>query len=110
MAVTGPLLGHAHHVPLGNSRKNEAISVEPLGVLGVELHKSVEENVGDGCHAPGGLSAHVFPLDDILLLHGRARVAGVGMCCGIGLRTSCQQQALMGFPSSSLIAAQETQR
>ena len=33
-------------------RENEAITVEPLGVLGVEVHETVEKDVGDGSHAP----------------------------------------------------------
>jgi hypothetical protein len=36
-----------------NSRENETIPVQPLGVLGVELHELVEEDVGNRCHAPG---------------------------------------------------------
>lgn len=35
-----------------DSRKNEAVTVQPLGVLGVELHDLVEKNVGNGCHTP----------------------------------------------------------
>jgi hypothetical protein len=36
----------------GTLRENKSIPVEPLGVLGVELHELVEENVGNRCHAP----------------------------------------------------------
>jgi hypothetical protein len=35
-----------------DSREHEAITVQPFGVLGVELHELVEENVGNGSHAP----------------------------------------------------------
>lgn len=35
-----------------NSREDEAITVQPAGVLGVELHELVEKNVGNRCHAP----------------------------------------------------------
>ena len=35
-----------------HSREDESVTVEPLGVLGVELHDPVEKNVGNGCHAP----------------------------------------------------------
>lgn len=33
-------------------RENESIPVQPVGVLGVELHELVEENVGNGSHSP----------------------------------------------------------
>lgn len=33
-------------------RENEAITVEPVGVLGVEVHETVEKDVGNGSHAP----------------------------------------------------------
>jgi hypothetical protein len=35
-------------------RENETITVGPVGVLGVEVHELVEQNVGDGGHAHGG--------------------------------------------------------
>lgn len=35
-----------------NSREDEAVTVQPLRVLRVELHELVEENVGNWCHAP----------------------------------------------------------
>lgn len=41
-----------------NIRENEAISVQPLGVLGVELHEFVEQDVGNRCHAPRNESAN----------------------------------------------------
>lgn len=41
-------------------REDETVSVQPLGVLGVELHEFVEENVGNRCHAPGNRSANNF--------------------------------------------------
>lgn len=34
-------------------REDEAIPVQPLGVLGVELHEFVEEDVSDRRHTPG---------------------------------------------------------
>ena len=34
--------------------ENETIPVDPVGVLGVEVHELVEENVGHGSHAHGG--------------------------------------------------------
>jgi hypothetical protein len=36
-----------------DSREHEAITVQPLGVFGVELHELVEEDVGNGSHTPG---------------------------------------------------------
>lgn len=51
--------------------QNEAVTVQPLGVLGVELHEVVEQDVGNGGHAHGGT--------------GVARVAVEG---GIDLRES----------------------
>lgn len=38
-------------------RKDESVAVQPLGVLGVELHELVPENVGNGSHAPVQSSA-----------------------------------------------------
>ena len=35
-------------------REDEAITIEPVWVLGVEAHELVEHDVGDGCHAHGG--------------------------------------------------------
>lgn len=52
----------------GNVRENESVTVDPLGVLGVELHEFVEQDVGDGSHA-----------------HGRTRVTRVGLGGGIDL-------------------------
>ena len=37
-----------------HSRENESIAVQPLGVLGVELHVLAEENMGNRSHAHGG--------------------------------------------------------
>ena len=33
-------------------RENETIAVEPIGVLGVELHEVLPQDVGDRRHAP----------------------------------------------------------
>ncbi|KAI5462659.1 hypothetical protein BGZ63DRAFT_220928 [Mariannaea sp. PMI_226] len=42
-------------------RENEAVTVEPLGVLGVELHELVEEDVGNGSHSPlAEMSVNMF--------------------------------------------------
>jgi hypothetical protein len=53
---------------LYNLREDEAIPVDPLGVLGVELHELVEQDVGDRRHA-----------------HGGTGMAGVGLEGGIDL-------------------------
>ena len=54
---------------LGHLRKHEAVTVHPIGVLGVEAHNAVEQDVGDRRHAPafvssrsgiGGQSGDVF--------------------------------------------------
>lgn len=50
-------------------RENESITIDPVGVVGVESHEFVEEDVGNGCHA-----------------HGRAGMPGVGFEGGIDLR------------------------
>lgn len=47
-------------------RENKTIPVSPVGVLGVEVHELVEEDVGDGGHA-----------------HRGTGVAGVGLEGGI---------------------------
>lgn len=49
-------------------RENKAIAVDPFGVLWVESHELVEQDVGHRGHA-----------------HGRARMARVGLECGIDL-------------------------
>lgn len=36
----------------GNLRENETVTVEPVGVLGVELHELVEQDVSDRRHTP----------------------------------------------------------
>lgn len=51
-------------------RKNEAVAVDPVGVLGVEGHELVEQDVGHGGHA-----------------HGGTRVARVGLEGGIDLQS-----------------------
>lgn len=35
-------------------RENESVSVDPVGVLGVEAHELVEKNVSDRGHTHGG--------------------------------------------------------
>ena len=52
-----------------NVRKNKTIPVSPVGVLGVEAHELVEEDVGDGGHA-----------------HRGTGVTGIGLEGGIDLR------------------------
>lgn len=37
-----------------NSREDETVAVQPVGVLGVEPHEVLEEDVGNGSHAPVG--------------------------------------------------------
>lgn len=49
-------------------RKNKSVSVNPLGILGVECHEFVEQDVGHWGHA-----------------HRGAGVAGVGLESGIDL-------------------------
>lgn len=34
-----------------HSRKNETVAVDPFGVLGVEFHEVVEENMRSRCHS-----------------------------------------------------------
>lgn len=59
-----------------NVRENKTIPVNPVGVLGVEAHELVEEDVGDGGHA-----------------HRGTGVTGVGLEGGIDLRypSACVQ-------------------
>jgi hypothetical protein len=47
-------LKEARKVASRHVRENETITVDPIGVLGVEVHELVEENVGNGGHAHGG--------------------------------------------------------
>ena len=50
-------------------RENKSITIDPVGVVGVESHELVEEDVGNRCHT-----------------HGRAGMPGVGFEGGIDLR------------------------
>lgn len=52
-------------------RENESITVDPVGVLGVEAHELVEQNVSHWGHT-----------------HGGTRVARVGLGGGINLEKS----------------------
>lgn len=46
------ILGYTQHMPRpACSREDEAIAVDPIRVLGVEVHELVEEDVGNRCHA-----------------------------------------------------------
>lgn len=95
-----PLLGcESDNMPhqlsnAGNLREHEAITVEPVGVLGVEPHDPVEEDVGDGSHAPAVLVSMLDPASaaseswqfsrgslkrNRRSLHRRTRVARVGV-------------------------------
>ena len=56
-------------------RENEAVAVDPFGVLGVESHELVEQDVGNRGHA-----------------HRGARVTRVGLRGGIDLQSSRRQQ------------------
>lgn len=58
-------------------RENETITVDPVGVLGVEVHELVEQNVGDGGHA-----------------HRGTRVARVSLGGGINLEESVSRLVL----------------
>lgn len=41
-----------HGVGRQHLREDESVAVQPVGVLGVELHELVPENVSNGSHAP----------------------------------------------------------
>ena len=49
-------------------RQDETIAIDPVWVLGVEIHEFVEHDMGNGCHA-----------------HGSSRMAGIGFGGGIDL-------------------------
>lgn len=66
--------------------EDEAIAVEPLGVLGVEGHELVEQDVGDGGHA-----------------HGRTGVARVGLERGIDLERDAGLAAMRCGVAQSLV-------
>lgn len=55
----------AEHI---NLRENKTISIQPIGVLGIEGHEFIEENVGSRSKA-----------------HGGAGMAGIGFEGGIDL-------------------------
>lgn len=55
-------------------RENESITIDPVGVLGVESHEFVEKDVGNRCHT-----------------HGRTGMPGVGCEGGIDLHTRSNQ-------------------
>lgn len=76
-----PINGRAHWA--ANLRQDEAIPVQPLGVLGVELHELVEKDVGDGSHAPVTAVSGCFGVarrgEEQENSHGGTGVTGVGM-------------------------------
>ena len=97
-----------------DSREDESITVQPLGVLRVELHELVEKNVGNRRHTPVMLVSQailspIFPHHCVFFfpfffslfnLHGRARVARVGVEGGIDLLMgSCQYMVTCHFVS-----------
>ena len=58
-------------------RENETITVDPVGVLGVEVHELVEQNVGHGGHT-----------------HRGTGVTGVGLGGGINLERDVRNASL----------------
>ena len=101
----------------GDLREDESVAVQPLGVLGVELHELVEKDVGNRRHTPRTTLVKPSPMLSTLLclflfffffffffflfhLHGRARVARVGVEGGIDLLMSlCQYMVTCHFVS-----------
>ena len=89
----------------GDLREDKSVAVQPLGVLGVELHELVEKDVGNRRHTPRTTLVKPSPMLSTLLclflffffffflfhLHGRARVARVGVEGGIDLLMSSYQ-------------------
>ena len=49
-------------------RQDETIAIDPVWVLGVEIHELVEHDMGNGCHA-----------------HGSSGMTGIGFGGGIDL-------------------------
>ena len=49
-------------------RQDETITIDPVWVLGVEIHELIEQDMGNGCHA-----------------HGSSGMTGVGFEGGIDL-------------------------
>lgn len=65
-----------------DSREDETITIQPVGVLGVELEELAPENVGHRCHAPTAVLVREYVSSvDRMHVHGgtgMARVAGEG--------------------------------
>jgi hypothetical protein len=74
-----------------NLREDEAISVQPLGVLGVELHELIEKDVGNRCHAPENATSQptIFLCDEREIWehsHGSTGVSRVAVEGSIDLK------------------------
>lgn len=79
-------------------REDESIPVQPVGVLRVELHELVKEDVGNGSHAPGLESAY-----PVLRSELRGRKDGVKTYIGapgwpdllLAVASACKQKTSM---------------
>lgn len=66
-------------------REDESITVDPFRVFGVVVHNFVEQNVGGGGQSPRWRGQFAEFQIASRSLHGGARMARVGLECGIDL-------------------------
>ena len=52
----------------GDLREDKSVAVQPLGVLGVELHELVEKDVGNRRHTPRNNVSQATPYDSDVAL------------------------------------------
>jgi hypothetical protein len=69
--------------------QNEAVTVEPVGVLGVELHELVEENVGNGSHAHGSTGVSRVTVEGSIGRQHTDAVDGLLIKLGVAHFASC---------------------
>lgn len=89
-------------LPIGCVREHKAITVDPLRVLGVELHVLVEEDVRDRGHAHGrAWRVLAEALLDIAISISRTRMAAVGLVGGINLLSSVPRLSSSSLPAGN---------
>lgn len=79
-----------------NLRKNESISVDPLGALWVVLQDLVEEDVSDRCHAPEVKSVSGFVTTFHAHLHRGTRMTRIRLEGSIDLKLQLSVAASEG--------------
>ena len=73
-----------------NLREDETVTVQPVGVLGVEVHELVEQNVSNWGHSPVEMKSVCIRYRPVAGVnsHGSTRVSRVAVSGRIGLLSS----------------------